>query len=50
MQNEIDSLQERLSGLSRAGQRITGDLDLGIMLQRVLPMGKTWNPLRLPHR
>ena len=46
MQKEIDSLRNRLSVLSRAGLRITGDLDMDTVLQGVLPVGKPWNPLR----
>ena len=36
MQNEIDSLRERLSRLSRVGLRITGDLDLDAVLQETV--------------
>ena len=36
LQRKIESLQERLSGLSRAGQRINGDLDLDTVLQETV--------------
>ena len=36
MQRTIESLRERLSDLSRAGRRITGDLDLDTVLQETV--------------
>ena len=36
MKREIETLRRRLSGLSEATLRITGELDLGVVLQRVI--------------
>ena len=36
LQKEIESLRDRLSRLSRAGRRITGDLDLDTVLQEIV--------------
>jgi len=36
LQRTIESLRERLSDLSRAGRRITGDLDLDTVLQETV--------------